>query len=241
MDKQLLEHNMKHRTFLTGIIFMILILLGISSLATAQVTFNGDLSAVSTYVWRGIKANNGPALQSTAALSYGFVTLGFWGSSIDFGDDLEIESDVFIEVALPTGDLSTTLGATVYMFDFRTFNSYADAELEVYAGLGYGPISLGGYYVPKQNSTKGDPVRSNYWLEFSGETVLLGADVSATIAYGTYSSRWIPEEPKKDPVALLTLSAGKSLSETISVFWTYSLDLGSGFENIIYFGGSHAL
>ena len=49
--------------------------------------FAGNLTGVSTYVWRGVKANNGPALQSDAAFTYGIVTLGFWGSSVNFGDD----------------------------------------------------------------------------------------------------------------------------------------------------------
>ncbi len=205
----------------------------------AQVGFSGDLTAVSTYVWRGVKINSGPALQSSAAGSYGVVTLGFWGSSINVGDDLEVETDLYAEVALPTGDLYSSLGATVYMLDFRTFNSTADAELELYATAGYGALGITAYYVPKQNSTKDDLNRSVYWLEISGATHLAGADLSAMIGYGTYSSRWIPSGAKKDAVALLLLTAGTAISEATSVFWSYSLDLGTGFENIFYFGASY--
>jgi len=207
----------------------------------AQIEFSGNLAGVSTYVWRGIKANNGPALQSGAALTYRSVTLGFWGSSIDFRDDLEVETDLYAEVALPTGDLAIALGATVYTLDFRTFNETADAELELYGKVGYGPVGLAAYYVPEQNSTKSDQNHSNYWLELSGEANLVGADVSAVLAYGTYSSRWMPDGDKKDTVALLVLTAGKTVTNQIAVFWTYSLDLGSGFDNIFYFGGSYML
>ncbi len=69
----------------------------------------------------------------------------------------------------------------------------------------------------------------------------MGADLSAAITYGTYSSRWMAEGPTKDPVGLLLLTAGKPINEEFSVFWTYSLDVfGSGFENIFYLGGSYS-
>ena len=124
------------------------------------------------------------------------------------------------------------------MFDFRTWNDYADGELELYAKLGYDAFGLGVYYVPKQNSTKANPNRSNYWLELSGETNVVGIDLAAVLAYGTYSSRWLPYGPKKEAGSLLLLTAGKSINDEFSVAWTYSLDLRSGFENIFYFGGS---
>ncbi len=207
----------------------------------ARIEFSGDLTGVSTYVWRGIKANNGPALQSSAVLKYRSVSLGFWGSSIDFRDDLEVETDLYAEVALPTGDLATALGVTVYTLDFRTFNKTADAELELYGKAGYGPVKLAAYYVPEQNSTKPYQNSSNYWLELSGETNLAGADIFALLAFGTYSSRWMPDGDTKDTVALLVLTAGKTVTNQISVSWTYSLNLGSGFDNIFYFGGSYVL
>ena len=130
----------------------------------AQVEFSGDISGVSTYVWRGVKINSGPAIQSTAEGSYGIVTFGFWGSSISVGDNTEVETDLYASVALPTGDLSTSLGAQVYMFDFRQFNSAADAELELFANLGYSVFGLNIYYVPEQNSTDIYLNKSNYWL-----------------------------------------------------------------------------
>ncbi len=232
---------MKNRTKARTNILIGLAILFLALPAFAQVEFAGDITAVSTYVWRGIKANNGPALQSTAAATCKAVSLGFWGSSIDFGDDLELETDVYAEIALPTGDIPTAIGATVFMFDFNSFNESADAEFELYGTLSYDAFGLAGYYVPKQNSTKPYQNRSNYWLELAGATSLVGADVSATLGYGTYSSRWMPEGGKKDAVALLLLTAGKSISDNISVYWTYSLDLGSGFENILYFGGSVGL
>jgi uncharacterized protein (TIGR02001 family) len=207
----------------------------------SAVHFSGYLSGVSTYVWRGIKANNGPALQTDAAFSYKAITLGAWASSVNFGDDVEVETDLYADVALPTGDLSSSLGASVFMFDFRTFNQFADAEYELNAKFAYGIVGLNFYYIPSQNSTKEDLIRSLYWLEFSAGCNWMGADLSGKISYGTYSSRWIPEGPTKDPVSLLLLTVSKPVHEEISIFWTSSLDLfNSGFENMFYFGGTYS-
>jgi hypothetical protein len=106
---------MKKRTKIRKNIVIGLTILLTTLPVSAQVEFTGDLSIVSTYVWRGLKANNGPALQSTAAGSYGIFTLGFWGSSVNFGDDVEVETDVFAELALPTGDLTSSIGATLFI------------------------------------------------------------------------------------------------------------------------------
>jgi hypothetical protein len=165
--------------------------------------------------------------------------LGFWGSSISLGDDSEVETDLYASVTLPTGDLSSALGATVYMLDFRTFNSTADAELELYATLEYSSLGLNIYYVPKQNSTNNDPNSSNYWLEMGGTVQAAGADLSVQIGYGTYSSRWV-SDPTKDPVSLLLITIGKSLTDDTSIFWSYTHNIEGEIENIFYFGGTHS-
>jgi uncharacterized protein (TIGR02001 family) len=221
-------------------IILVISLIILNTAVMAEVGFSGDISAVSTYVWRGIKINSGPAIQSTAEGSYGILTFGFWGSSISVGDNTEVETDLYASVALPTGDLSTSLGATVYMLDFRQFNSTADAEVELFANLGYSAFGLNIFYIPEQNSIKDNPNSSLYWTELSGTAPLLGADLSALIGYGTYSSRWMPDGPTKDPVALMVISASKSVSEATSIYWAYSFNIDGGFERIFYFGGSYS-
>ena len=228
------------KTFGMRHILSILMLLTLYGVLPAQDSFTGDLSLVSTYVWRGIKINSGPAFQGSVSGTFGIVTVGFWGSSIDIGTDQEIETDLSADLALPTGDLSSTLGATVYMFDFRSFNATADAEVEIHLLAEYGVFGLAAYYVPRQNSTKNDLNRSVYDLEFSGTLQLGRANLSALVGYGTYSSRWMPDGPKKDAVALLLLTAGTSVTDAVSVSANYSIDLGSGYEDIFYFGGSYS-
>ena len=105
----------------------------------AQLEFSGDVTLVSTYIWRGIKQYNGPALQGTAGAGCGSLSFGLWYSSVNFGDDTEVETDPFIEIALPTGSISTSIGATVYSYDFfETFNDKADYEYEVFGKIGFG-------------------------------------------------------------------------------------------------------
>jgi hypothetical protein len=208
----------------------------------AEVGFSGDMSAVTTYVWRGIKLNTGPALQGTAEGNFGILTFGFWGSSLNIINDqeTELETDFYASVALPTGDLSASLGAMVYMLDFSHFGPNADAELEFFTNLGYSALALNIFYIPNQNSIKDNENSSLYWLELAGTVNIIGADLSAQVGYGTYSSRWMSEGPTKDPVALLLLTAAKSVNDEISMFWSYSFDLEGGFENIFYFGGSYS-
>ena len=229
------------RTRISKIILIILCLGIIHTSLIAEVGFSGDLTAVTTYVWRGIKLNTGPALQGTAEGSYGIITLGFWGSSLNIIPDqeTELETDLYASVTLPTGDLETSLGATVYMLDFSHFNSTADAELELFASFAYNILGLNALYIPDQNSIKNNENSSLYWIELAVTIPILGADITAQASYGTYSSRWLPAGPKKDAVALGLLSVSKSVTDEISAFWTYSFDLDGGFENIFYFGGSY--
>ena len=208
----------------------------------ADIGFTGDITAVTTYVWRGIKLNTGPALQGTAEGNYGILNFGFWGSSLNIisDQDTELETDLYASVDLPTGDLSTSLGATVYMLDFSHFGPNADAELELFAAFEYSLLGLNLIYIPNQNSLKSIENNSLYWIELAGNAQLFGADLLAVVSYGTYSSRWLPDGPKKDPAALMLISAGKSVTEETSMFWTYSFNLDGGFENIFYFGGSYS-
>lgn len=229
------------KTSIYKYILVIILLALLPSSSFAEVGFSGDMTAVTTYVWRGIKLNTGPALQGTAEGSYGILTFGFWGSSLNIIPDqaTELETDLYASVALPTGDLETSLGATVYSLDFSHFNDTADAELELFASFAYNILGLNILYIPEQNSIKNNENSSLYWLELAATFPLLGADITAQASYGTYSSRWLPE-PQKDAAALGLVSVAKSVTEEIGVFWTYSFDLDGGFENIFYFGGSYS-
>jgi uncharacterized protein (TIGR02001 family) len=207
-----------------------------------DISFTGDITGVSTYVWRGVKQNNGTALQSTADFAYGALSVGLWMSSIDFGGDTETETDPYVSLSLPTGAMETSIGVTIYSYDlFSTFNSDADAEYELFANAGTGALSLSGYFVPDQSSTKSNLNDSQYWLELSINKTTAGADLSAKLGYGTYSSKFLTEpngNELKDPVTHLVLSAAKTVNKSLSVNWNYSIGFDDAMEDIFWLGCS---
>ncbi|MBN2201298.1 hypothetical protein JW777_05025 [bacterium] len=212
-----------------------------SANAFPKVNFSGDMAAVSTYVFRGVKQNSGPALQTTARFGYKALTAGIWCSSVDFGGPVETETDPFIELALPTGRVPVTIGLTVYSYDMLdAFNDGADMEFEAYGKVGLGPIGLAGYFVPKQGSTENGLNESLYWGEVSGSKGLCGAVFSAVLGYGTYSSRFLAE-PKKDAVGALAISASRTVRDGLTATYTYSLGLDDAVEDVFIFGITKSL
>ncbi|MDZ7724869.1 MAG: hypothetical protein U5R06_19190 [candidate division KSB1 bacterium] len=201
------------------LILLMLVLLTGSALA---VEFSGDVTGVSTYVWRGVKQFDGVAMQGTAGLTSGPVTVGFWSSTMH--GPMEVETDPFVQVSLPAGEISTAVGATLYSYDFFAKSEYN--VYEVYGALAYGAAGVTFFYTPEQENMD----ESVYWLEVSGGSTLLGADVGATLGYGTYSSS------TDDAVTTLTLSAGKSVSDNVAVSWNYSIGVSDddNLENIFF-------
>jgi len=229
--------DMKFNTMmLSGLI--VLLLVSFINNSTAKVSFAGDVTGVSTYMWRGVKQYSGPALQGTASFSAGPVLFGLWTSSMSAGD-IEVETDPYLEVALPTGSVTTALGVTVYSYDlFETFNADADYEYEVYGKVGYGPLCLAAFFVPGQSSTENTPNESDYWLELSGKTTIAGADLGLVFGYGTYTARYLAT-PKKDAVSTLVFSAGKGLTDNTSIKWNYSLALDDDMDNCFWLTASY--
>jgi uncharacterized protein (TIGR02001 family) len=203
----------------------------ISSITVAQVQFSGDATMVTTYVWRGVKQYNGPALQGTAGFEAGLVSFGLWCSSVDFGGDTEVETDPYVELSFPTGSVSTSIGATMYSYDFfETFNADADYEFELFGTFGVGPVGLAAFYVPSQASTENNLNESDYWIEASLGANLRGADLGVLFGFGTYSSKWLAE-PKEDAVSHVVLSAGKTVNENVAVNWSYSISMDSDMDD----------
>jgi uncharacterized protein (TIGR02001 family) len=200
-----------------------------SSMAAINVT--GNVTGVSTYVWRGVKQNNGAALQSTLNLSKGRLSAGVWSSSVDFGGDIMIESDPFVEVALATGNTNAAVGTTIYTYDmFETFNANAKYEIELYAKLGYGPVKFVGYLIPGQSSTDGQLNSTLYWTETSAGYTTGSVVLSAMLAFGTYSSRSLPV-PKKEATSFLVFTLAKNINPATSAFWSYQREIDKDMEN----------
>ncbi len=206
--------------------------------STAQVSFSGDATGVSTYVWRGVKQNNGPAMQGTAAATIAeLVSIGLWYSSVDFGGEDDVETDPFVEVALPFG---LTVGSTFYSYNMlKSFNSTADVEIEAYAKYSLSPVDLAVYFVPGQASMdawsemEGYSNESVYWVEVSAGFSKFELDWGLGLSYGTYSSRFTAT-PKDDAIGFATLTIGKSVSESVSAGWNYVLSLDEDADDSFY-------
>jgi uncharacterized protein (TIGR02001 family) len=220
-------------------IFLVSILVTIIHISDirAEVSFNGNITGVSTYIWRGIRQNNSSALQATAALEASVFSGGLWVSNVDFGPDSPtLESDLFFEFHIPAGEsVSAILGTTIYTYDFfKTFNDDARQAIEIYFKSTYQPFGLSVYYVPAQASTKKNLLASLYWFEFSAAIDAFGANFSSQFSFGTYSSRYLPE-PQTKPVSLLVLSAAKPVYQSLTAGMMYSLGLSKGLSNLFWF------
>ncbi|MBN1561237.1 hypothetical protein JW998_13375 [candidate division KSB1 bacterium] len=198
------------------------------SAQAAELGFSGDVSLVSTYVWRGVTQFNGAAMQGTAEFSYGNLSVGMWNSSMQ--GEFSVETDPYIGLSLPTGPLETSIGAILYGYDFFTSPG---SIYEIYAAAAYGPASLVFNFTPEQQDGE---VPSVYWLELAAATSFVGAEWSAGLGYGSYSD-WTYSGDTPDAVATLLLSASKSLTEALSVSWNYALPLNDDddLSNVFFF------
>ena len=206
----------------------------------AELSCNGDVTAVSAYYWRGIKQSRGPALQSTAALNYSSFTVGLWCSSLDAEEEGTVETDPFVEMVFFDGPACGTLGANLYSYDlFRSFNATARYELELYTRIEAGAFQITGYLLPLQASTKNQLLRTLYWLETSLRLCKGTWGMSMLLAHGTYTSLSL-DPPSREPVSLILWTAEKTILPPLKVFWHYQQGLDKRLENYFFFGLSFA-
>lgn len=211
---------------------LIMVLALTMTINAAELGFSGDATLVSTYVWRGINQFNGAAMQGTAELSYGALAVGYWISTMQGG--VAVETDPYVGVSLPTGPVETSIGATIYSYDFFARQEYT--VYEIFASAGYGPVSASFYYTPKQNEVDGVYVvdEAVYWLELMAGTSVLGADLAATLGLGSYSAA-----SADDSVTNLLLTAGKSVSDAVAVSWNWNVALSDGLDNTFFMTASY--
>lgn len=186
-----------------------------------EIGFGGDVTVVSTYFWRGVKQFDGAALQSTAELSSGPLAVGYWVSSMSGG--IAVETDPYVSLRLPTGSIESSIGATVYSYDFFAKEEYTVYEL--FGSAGFGPLNATYYFTPEQQDGS---VTSVYWFEVGVETTAFGADLGATLGAGSYSAFVSPE---KASVSTLLLRASRSVSDEVTVAWNWVVGINSSTDN----------
>lgn len=102
---------------------------------------NVSMDLVSSYIWRGVRQGNGPALQPTLEFRTGGFTLGAWGSYY-FADQNHSEADLY--ATLDLGDF--TVGLMDYYYSGTTWWNTASHAFELHGGWAPGRWSLEANY-----------------------------------------------------------------------------------------------
>jgi uncharacterized protein (TIGR02001 family) len=119
-------------------------LLAVSGVSQAQ--FSSTWTAVSDYDFRGVsQSGKDPALQASADYAFANgLSIGAWASNIDFGNDEDIELDLYLNYAGKINDtFSWTAGGTLYMYPS---GDAQDDYPEIYAGFNAGAFSFKQWY-----------------------------------------------------------------------------------------------
>ena len=119
-------------------------LLAISGVSQAQ--FSSTWTAVSDYDFRGVtQSGKDPALQASADYAFANgLSIGAWASNIDFGNDEDIEVDLYLNYAGKINDtFSWTAGGTLYMYPS---GDAQDDYPEIYVGFNAGAFSFKQWY-----------------------------------------------------------------------------------------------
>ena len=120
-------------------------LLGLSGVSQAQ--FSSTWTAVSDYDFRGFsQSGKDPALQGSADYAFGEsgFSVGAWASNIDFGNDEDLELDLYANYVGTINDtFAWTAGGTWY--EYPTGDD-TEGYPEIYVGFNAGNFSLKQWY-----------------------------------------------------------------------------------------------
>ena len=126
----------------------------------------GDI--VSSYVWRGVKFGNGPAVQPYLEMNAGNFTLGTWGS-VNMTDREAAEADLY---ASYTFDFGLNLGLTDYYYPGTDYFDYSNTS----GSHGF-ELNLGYEHA-------GLKISANYMLNEAPAAGTAGGDMYFQLGYG---------------------------------------------------------
>ncbi len=113
------------------------LLLTVTATSVAHAELTGNVAFTTDYIFRGIsQTRHDPALQGGFTFSQRGLSLGLWGSSVNFGseDDSSGEIDLSLGYSLEVNDrMSVDFGYVYYAYPGERDNDYG----EWYAGLSY--------------------------------------------------------------------------------------------------------
>ena len=129
-------------------------------------SLGGDL--VSSYIWRGSKFGNGPAIQPYLELALGNFSIGGWGSYC-FTSNEAAEADLYLSYGF---DFGLSIGLTDYYFPGTEYFDYSTES-----GSHAFEINLG-YEI------SGFSIAANYILNEAGSAGSAGNDLYFEAGYG---------------------------------------------------------
>jgi uncharacterized protein (TIGR02001 family) len=138
---------MKKKILLFAFTLTLIVSIKVSAQEKSPWTTGVDL--YSSYVWRGTKFGNGPALQPTVKYNKGGFTIGGWGSYC-FGSSEAAESDLFASYAVALGKNSAlSFNLTDYYFPGATAPYFTGTShyFEPQVSLTAGKLTLSAAYM----------------------------------------------------------------------------------------------
>lgn len=166
------------------------LLLGMGLMASAaqaeDVAINGDIGVFSQYMWRGMQQTPNASVQGDLNIDSGMgLSANVWFASLA-GPSTEF--DFTVDYSGEFGDIGYSVGAIAYTY----LNAAAGNATEVYAGLGYGPVSATYYY------TVAGSWKKDAYVDVGLGHSLMGYDLAANFGF------YLPSSDVANPTAFPT-------------------------------------
>jgi len=143
----------------------------VASAQAEEVSVNGDIGIYSQYMWRGMQQTPNASVQGDLNVDSGMgLSANVWFASLASNST---EFDFTLDYSGEIGGLSYSFGAIAFAY----LNSAASNATEVYAGLGFGPVSATYYYAV------GGAWKKDSYVDLGLGHNLMGYDLSANFGF----------------------------------------------------------
>lgn len=159
-----------------------------SAAQAEDIAINGDLGVYSQYMWRGMQVTDSPSVQGDLNIDSGMgLSANVWFASLNPGDN-STEFDFTVDYSGEISGVSFSVGAIAYTY----LNAGSSNATEIYAGLGYGPVSATYYY-----AVNGAWEKDSY-VDLGVGHSLMGFDLAANFGF------YLPSTDAAKPTAFPT-------------------------------------
>lgn len=143
------------RNFIASVMALGAVTVPMAAQAEETGSISGGIALTSNYVFRGFtQSDEGAAVQANIDYTNGGFYAGAWASTIDFGDDAELELDLYTGFTTSAAGVDYDFGVVAYLYpgsdsdsDYNFIEAYAKASKEFEGGF-----TLGGqFYITPEN------------------------------------------------------------------------------------------